>query len=191
MRHRNSVERLTMKDIKQYKGFTIIEVVLVLAVAGLIFLMVFVALPALQRSQHDTQRRDDYGMLASAITSYSASNNGRLYKLAGATGKDSPSCKPLTASKYIKDDGNGVAEDPGGNKYDLEACTWGEFEKKITGNKAPSDFKAGDVYVVIGADCTGTSEDGADLPAKNDQRTFVIYGYLETGSGTYCSVTSY
>lgn len=29
------------------KGFTIIEVVLVLAVAGLIFLMVFLALPAL------------------------------------------------------------------------------------------------------------------------------------------------
>ena len=38
-------------------GFTIIEVVLVLAIAGLIFLMVFIALPALQRSQRDTERR--------------------------------------------------------------------------------------------------------------------------------------
>ena len=35
------------------KGFTIIEVVLVLAIAGLIFLMVFVALPALQRGQRE------------------------------------------------------------------------------------------------------------------------------------------
>ena len=41
------------------KGFTIIEVVLVLAIAGLIFLMVFLALPALQRSQRDTQRKQD------------------------------------------------------------------------------------------------------------------------------------
>ena len=41
----------------QAEGFTIIEVVLVLAIAGLIFLMVFVALPALQRSQRDTQRK--------------------------------------------------------------------------------------------------------------------------------------
>ncbi len=180
-----------MKDIKQYKGFTIIEVVLVLAVAGLIFLMVFVALPALQRSQHDTQRRDDYGMLASAVTSYSASNNGRLYKLAKATGKDGSSCNTLTASKYIKDDGNGVAEDPGGNEYDLEACTWGGFSGKIQNDQAPSDLKAGKVYVVIGADCTGTSKDGADLPAENKERTFVVYGYLETGSGTYCSVTTY
>ncbi len=38
-------------------GFTIIEVVLVLAIAGLIFLMVFIALPALQRAQRDSQRK--------------------------------------------------------------------------------------------------------------------------------------
>lgn len=43
----------------QKNGFTIIEVVLVLAVAGLIFLMVFLALPALQRSQRDTQRKSE------------------------------------------------------------------------------------------------------------------------------------
>ena len=42
---------MTKKDNK--KGFTIIEVVLVLAIAGLIFAMVFIALPALQRSQRD------------------------------------------------------------------------------------------------------------------------------------------
>ncbi|MBQ6130136.1 type II secretion system protein, partial [Candidatus Saccharibacteria bacterium] len=34
--------------MKSYKGFTIIEVVLVLAIAGLIFLMVFIALPNMQ-----------------------------------------------------------------------------------------------------------------------------------------------
>lgn len=45
------------------KGFTIIEVVLVLAIAGLIFLMVFLALPALQRSQRDTQRKQDVAMV--------------------------------------------------------------------------------------------------------------------------------
>ena len=48
---------MTKKDNK--KGFTIIEVVLVLAIAGLIFAMVFIALPALQRSQHDQSRKND------------------------------------------------------------------------------------------------------------------------------------
>lgn len=59
-------------------GFTIIEVVLVLAIAGLIFLMVFIALPALQRSQRDTQRRDDMARLVTAITQYQTNNNNRL-----------------------------------------------------------------------------------------------------------------
>lgn len=60
------------------KGFTIIEVVLVLAIAGLIFLMVFLALPALQRSQRDTQRKNDASRLRAAITDYSSNNRGSL-----------------------------------------------------------------------------------------------------------------
>lgn len=60
------------------KGFTIIEVVLVLAIAGLIFLMVFIALPALQRGQRDTQRRDDVSRFVSQLTSYSTNNRGSL-----------------------------------------------------------------------------------------------------------------
>jgi prepilin-type N-terminal cleavage/methylation domain-containing protein len=42
-------------QLENKKGFTIIEVVLVLAIAALIFLMVFSALPALQRNQRDTR----------------------------------------------------------------------------------------------------------------------------------------
>ena len=58
------------------KGFTIIEVVLVLAIAGLIFLMVFIALPALQRNQRDTARKSDVSIVAGAVTSYSSNNKG-------------------------------------------------------------------------------------------------------------------
>lgn len=63
---------------KEKRGFTIIEVVLVLAIAGLIFMMVFIALPALQRSQRDTQRRNDMGRMQTAIQNYQANNRGRL-----------------------------------------------------------------------------------------------------------------
>jgi len=59
-------------------GFTIIEVVLVLAIAGLIFLMVFIALPALQRNQRDTQRKDDMARLQTALVNYTNANRGRL-----------------------------------------------------------------------------------------------------------------
>jgi len=60
------------------KGFTIIEVVLVLAIAGLIFLMVFIALPALQRNQRDTQRKDDMARLSTAVIGYANANRGKV-----------------------------------------------------------------------------------------------------------------
>ena len=59
---------------KSKEGFTIIEVVLVLAIAGLIFLMVFVALPALQRSQRDTQRRNDMSRVDTSLVQYQTNN---------------------------------------------------------------------------------------------------------------------
>lgn len=67
-----------MNAQKQTKGFTIIEVVLVLAIAALIFLMIFVALPALQRGQANTARKNDASTIASAINTYRTNNSGSL-----------------------------------------------------------------------------------------------------------------
>ena len=66
------------KQLKDAKGFTIIEVALVLAIAGLIFLVVFLALPALQRSQRDTARRQDAGRIISGLQNCMADNQGSL-----------------------------------------------------------------------------------------------------------------
>ena len=71
---------------KAGSGFTIIEVILVLAIAGLIFLMVFIALPALQRSQRNTQRRNDVALVLSQINDYQTSNGGLIPTKAAAFG---------------------------------------------------------------------------------------------------------
>lgn len=63
------------KNINSKEGFTIIEVVLVLAIAGLIFLMVFVALPALQRSQRDTQRRNDMSRVDTSLVQWQTNHS--------------------------------------------------------------------------------------------------------------------
>jgi len=65
-----------MKRTENNKGFTIIEVVLVLAIAGLIFLMVFIALPALQAGQRDTARKSDVSNVAAAVNSFASANRG-------------------------------------------------------------------------------------------------------------------
>ena len=61
---------MNLYTLKNKKGFTIIEVVLVLAVAGLIFLMVFLVLPALQRAQRDAARKQAIANIASQIITY-------------------------------------------------------------------------------------------------------------------------
>lgn len=57
---------MSKQQLKE-RGFTIIEVVLVLAIAALIFLMVFIALPALQSSQRDTARKEDVSTVATPV----------------------------------------------------------------------------------------------------------------------------
>lgn len=66
------------KNLYQRKGFTIIEVVLVLAIAALIILMVFIAWPALQRGQRDQARRQDVGLVGTAIGTYKANHRGEI-----------------------------------------------------------------------------------------------------------------
>ena len=70
----NYMSRLT----KQTQGVTIIEVVLVLAIAALIFLMIFIALPALQASQRDTSRKQDASIVSSAVTSFTSGERRAL-----------------------------------------------------------------------------------------------------------------
>lgn len=69
---------------KQTEGFTIIEVLIVLAIAGLIMLIVFLAVPALQRNSRNTQRRNDISSLLGAVQEVLNNNNGDLTKLTNA-----------------------------------------------------------------------------------------------------------
>jgi prepilin-type N-terminal cleavage/methylation domain-containing protein len=63
---------------KRNEGFTIIEVLIVLAIAGLILLVVFLAVPALQRNQRNTARKQDASRIAGAATDFVSNNNGTL-----------------------------------------------------------------------------------------------------------------
>ena len=63
---------------KRNSGFTIIEVLIVLAIAGLIMLVVLLAVPGLQRSQANTAAKTDATHIAAGITDYTANNSGTL-----------------------------------------------------------------------------------------------------------------
>jgi len=62
--------------LKKEKGFTLIEIVLVMAIAGLIMVIVFLALSGAQKSRRDTQRKNDNARFLSQLESYASNNNG-------------------------------------------------------------------------------------------------------------------
>jgi len=63
---------------KSEQGFTIIEVMIVLAIAGLILLIVFLAIPALQRNGRNTTKRSDVSKTAGAVGEFASNNNGQV-----------------------------------------------------------------------------------------------------------------
>lgn len=62
---------------KNKKGFTLIEVILVLAIGSMIFAMAFIAYSQASANRRDTQRRADLGKIASELENYAADNNGK------------------------------------------------------------------------------------------------------------------
>lgn len=190
-RNNNTTNKRNNSDSEK-PGFTIIEVVLVLAIAGLIFLMVFIALPQLQRAQRDTQRRNDLARVSEAITSYQTNNNGKIPGTSkvdaaepGADGKVAlPTCTGtgVTASTngacrlivdYLHRTGATENEfvDPDGTGYGIviepfASMTSVEFNHMI--------------HVVTKAKC-----DGESVVSASSTREYAVTYKLE-GNGTYC-----
>ena len=150
----------------QKPAFTIIEVVLVLAIAGLIFLMVFIALPALQRNQRDTQRKNDIGRALTALQSYQSNNRGSI----------PTSWASQLITPYLRLDGD-TFTDPSGINYNLWPRTVadGKPTQRING--------AGDnsiIFYYLNSKCDGENIVAADGANK------VAFAALLEGGGIYC-----
>ena len=146
------------------KGFTIIEVVLVLAIAALIFLMVFIALPALQRGQRDTQRKDDIGRSITAIQNYQSNNRNAIPT--AATMIDGTAAGFI--SRYLRVGGDPF-QDPDGTPYTFKAYT----------AALAATFTPGQLLFARGNTCNG------ETPQAAGATKMAIVYHLE-GSGVVC-----
>jgi prepilin-type N-terminal cleavage/methylation domain-containing protein len=100
------------------KGFTIIEVLVVMAIAGLIMVIVFVAVPALQRSQRNEARNNDARLIANAINECMSNRNGvtgSCDSVAAAEVVLPTGLKEITAASYAAAPGTGT----------LASAVWG------------------------------------------------------------------
>jgi prepilin-type N-terminal cleavage/methylation domain-containing protein len=67
-----------LSKVKKTSGFTIIEVMIVLAIAGLIMVIVFIAVPQLQRQQRNNARENVANRVATEVDNYASSNQGAI-----------------------------------------------------------------------------------------------------------------
>ena len=169
---------MAKQNIKTKKGFTIIEVVLVLAIAGLIFLMVFVALPALQRSQRDTQRRDDMARFISQLAQYQANNNGKVPHNGAAQNAEAGTYTTFI-DNYLKAGGDTFADPSTGGDYTIvkfTKCSSGSCASTTTGD----DADMGEISIYSNATCNGESPSYVQ-----GDRKIALTIKLE-GAGVYC-----
>ncbi len=159
---------------KQTKGFSIIEVVLVLAIAGLIFLMVFIAFPALQRGQHDGARKNDMSVVTSAVGTFRSNNRGS-FGTPGGTGAGNLNSTSLRAyidrlDQYDKDTAVTVLSGTGSATV---TATKDTIQVKV-GAKCPDSMPApGTMAVSLDASSTRTAAVVSAL--ENNGATEVAY----------------
>ena len=135
-----------------------------MAIAGLIFLMVFLALPALRSGQRDNARKADVSTIIAAVQTYTSNNRGNF----------------PTQSAFAPD------QTPSGYSQEVSKNT-----TRITIGTAGADYvnvEAGQIVVVQRSTCgaTGVAEDGTARQTLENgtANQYTVTTFVEAGNGS-------
>lgn len=172
-----------LKKLKtNQRGFTIIEVMIVLAVAALIILIVLLAVPALQRNSRNTAIKNDASAVAAGVTEYESNNNGALPNdidssniatkgivlcRTGGGGNGACPSNPTDAPANVKVQGSDV----------VKAVTGGGTLAATAGN-------VGHIQVDFGYECNGNGS----APTVSARSTAILYLTETSGSPVHSCV---
>ncbi len=160
-----------LKQRKSQSGFTIIEVLIVLAIAGLIILILFRAVPALQRNAHNTSAKDDAAGLLGAVNEFVNNNDGSVPAAQTVSGTAG------TNVAYIG--GSGSATNCGTAGTNCATAKVGYFDpSKISiVTTIPGTFPAqGSVVIVEGATCSGSAATTTGATIRNYVALYTLEG---------------
>lgn len=147
---------------RSFGGFTIIEVLIVLAIAGLIMAIVFLAVPALQRNSRNTALRNDAANVLSGVNEFVANNQGQLPTIIGPTAANGD--VPISSSV--------AGTQPTTAKVRTGVLT-------SVSCTMPTATSLGQVVICLNQRCTGSAFAGTAT-----QRAFAAGFRVEVASGT-------
>lgn len=144
------------------KGFTIIEVLIVLAIAAVIMLVVFLAVPALQRNSRNNQRASEANLVVSGVNDCLTNRNGNV-----------ASCTTAAVRATVD------------QSTFQQLSTTSAFVVNTTDNTASYDYVASVTStqgaVIFGVKCDPAA---ANFLADGTARQFVFIYQTETASGS-------
>lgn len=166
------------------EGFTIIEVMIVLAIAALILLIVLLAVPALQRGSRNTQRKNDASQISAAYANFLDNNGGikptglavsgsdtLLVCSAGGTSPASGGCSP------------GNSESAKLGYYDptmiYGTSSSGPFSATDVGNESATTISVESVTIDQGYKCNGSNTNIGDASPRS---AAILYATETSGS---------
>lgn len=157
-------------------GFTVIEVVLALTIASLIFIVVFIALPQLQRSRRNNQRQHDTGRVLAELENYAANNSGFYPKSNDAAcATSNPDSFNDFRDRYIDSDEQIVAFDPSSSEAYVYTCD---------PSAEPTDI--GIFQYAYGHRCVGEGLEDSPSAALSSSFEVAVRVVLEPGRVYYC-----
>jgi prepilin-type N-terminal cleavage/methylation domain-containing protein len=171
---------------KKTSGFTIIEVMIVLAIAGLIMVIVFLAVPALQRNQRDNARQSIVNRVSAELTTYAGNNQGVFPFLSTACGGTDTGKWCDFYNRYIVA-GNINIKDPstGANVFSATYVPVNIGTGACTPGNIPKTYTAGEFNVCLGARCNGESITNSGAANPQTRNYAVVLG-LDRAGTVYC-----
>jgi len=146
---------------KQTEGFTIIEVLIVLAIAGLIMIIVFLAVPALQRNQRNQTYRTEANNAANAYQEVSANKGGNALTPSDSTTANSDAAKVLNAANLKNV-----------TRVDIQAFAAGNVDPTLT-----------NIFIITGAKCADQNDPTNMTKTSGSTRQIAVYYEVESQSG--------
>jgi prepilin-type N-terminal cleavage/methylation domain-containing protein len=168
------------------EGFTIIEVMIVLAIAGLILLIVFLAVPALQRSSRNTQRKNDVSAVSAAVANFNTDNGGAPISGLAVSGADVVICSAGGNATGTGNCGAGNSEDGklgyySAGKIYLNKTGASTVATTAVGSETSTKVSVDSVIIDVGYECNSTNT--AVNPAPSTRSVAVLYATESGVSG--------
>jgi type IV pilus assembly protein PilA len=146
------------------KGFTIIEVLIVLAIAGLIMVVVFLAVPALQRNSRNQSYRSEANRIASAYNEVVTNKGGTA--AAASVANATAASPPTDADKIF------AASNP---------KTFVTIRVETRASATPTAATQTQAVVVTGAKCGGGAADATTTDTGTGRQAALFFAVEDRG----------